>query len=583
MEDNKEKNTTSQAENKTKKKAKRHFGWIVAVALFVLVVGAFSAYSAAYSKVLPNVSVSGVKVGGLSVEDAERKIEVQLGKVPNERQLTFKCDGKTEQMEISELVTEFDNEASANKAFEIGRNTGAIKKILTMFTSLFRENEISACVKVDDEVLENLIEKLAGDLETPMVETHYELDGNTMTIIKGEPGEMVDREKVRKLLADAADDEKVSEITLVVEKTKPHKVDADKFYEEMTKAPQNAEYKFENGEVIIVPHRSQVKVDKKKIVEALNSSEKETTLTVNVIPAEVTKEELEEMLFRDVLGTYTTNFATSSASRANNVSLTAERINGYILMPGDEFSYDKTVGERTLANGYKEAGVYIGNKMDTGIGGGICQTSSTLYSAALYANIEIVRRTSHSLPVSYVPAGQDATIAQGYIDLVLKNNTDYPVKIVATINGRNLTCSFLGVKVPNQTVEVSHSRYNPTTPEVERTENPQIPEGYKKIVEKGAPGYSVASRRIVKIDGKVVKDEKLSNSVYHALNTVEEVNPKDKDTPTESLKIYNEEQYKKEQEALAKQEAEDEKVPEDIEEKEEANESETEVTEIETE
>ena len=116
MEDNKEKNTTSQAENKANKKA-RHFGWIVAVGIFVLIAGGFSVYSAAYSKILPNVSVSGVDVGGLSVENAERKIAVQLGKAPEERQITFNCDGKTEQIEISELVTEFDSEASAKKAF----------------------------------------------------------------------------------------------------------------------------------------------------------------------------------------------------------------------------------------------------------------------------------------------------------------------------------------------------------------------------------------------------------------------------------------------------------------------------------
>ncbi|MDO4744218.1 MAG: VanW family protein, partial [Clostridia bacterium] len=216
----------------------------------------------------------------------------------------------------------------------------------------------------------------------------------------------------------------------------------------------------------------------------------------------------------------------------------ANRINGKILMPGEEFSYDKTIGKRTVANGYREAGVYIGNKVESGIGGGICQTSSTLYSAALYANLEIVSRTSHSLPVSYVPAGQDATIAEGYIDLKLKNNTPYPVKIIATVSGRKLTCSILGVKDPEVTVELVHTRTANYEPQLERIENEEIPKGYKYVINKGASGYAVASQRIVKKSGKVEKTEKLTRSVYRAAPIEEEVNPADKDTPSEQLKNY---------------------------------------------
>lgn len=207
-------------------------------------------------------------------------------------------------------------------------------------------------------------------------------------------------------------------------------------------------------------------------------------------------------------------------------------------MPGDVFSYDKTIGRRTLANGYREAGVYIGNKVESGVGGGICQTSSTLYSAALYANLEIVSRTSHSLPVSYVPAGQDATIAEGAIDLKIKNNTEYPIKIVAAVSGRTVTCKFLGVKVPNQTVELVHTRTANYSPKTERTVNPSIPQGYKKVINRGAPGYAVSSKRIVKVGGEVVKTENLTRSVYNAASIEEEVNPADKDTPSANLAVY---------------------------------------------
>ena len=233
-------------------------------------------------------------------------------------------------------------------------------------------------------------------------------------------------------------------------------------------------------------------------------------------------------------------------------------------MPGDVFSYDETVGRRTAANGYKEAGVYIGNKVESGIGGGICQTSSTLYCAALYANLEIVQRTSHSLPVAYVPAGMDATIAEGYIDLKIKNNTEYPVKIQATVSGRQLTCKFLGVKEPGIKVEIVNTRTATLEPETEISENPGLPIGYKKIISKGAQGYRVASKRIVRSGGEIIKEEKLTGSVYHAANTEVEVNPADKEKPIEELKIYIEEEYKAEQEKL-KAEAENAESAEDTE------------------
>lgn len=219
-------------------------------------------------------------------------------------------------------------------------------------------------------------------------------------------------------------------------------------------------------------------------------------------------------------------------------------------MPGETFSYDKTIGSRTAANGYKTATVYVGNTLDEGIGGGICQTSSTLYSAVLYANLEIVSRTSHSLPVSYMPAGQDATIAEGYIDFKFKNNTDYPVKIVCTTSYGSVTCSIMGVKPAGQSVSVVNTKTSTIEPKTTRTLKEEIPVGYKKVAQKGDLGYTVSSQRIVSVNGVEKKRENLTKSVYKALDNIIEVNPLDKNTPTEELKDYSE--YKVEPEEPTK-------------------------------
>lgn len=510
----------------------------VLVGIIVVLTAGFSVYSSSYNSILPRITVNGIDVGGMSVDEAKEKIDAEFGKATEGRKIVLKCGENSKTVLFSELEVRIESEKTAEAAYEVGRNNGFAGKIFSMMSSMVKEKKVPLAVELDEELFNQMISEIASEYESPVQETEYSVENDILTIVKGHNGKRVDRDKALEMFKEAACDKETSQIEFVVEEAGIHRVDPDEFYAEITAPMKDAEYKFENGEVVIVKEKPDIEVDKAEIRKALESDLSTYSINVKVTQPEITAEELEELLFRDVIGSYSSNFATSSASRASNVKLTAERINGYILMPGDVFSYDKTVGRRTVANGYKEAGVYVGNKVESGVGGGICQTSSTLYSAALYANLEIVQRTSHSLPVAYVPAGQDATIAEGYIDLKIKNSTEYPVKIVAIVSGRNLECRILGVKVPGQKVEISHWRTASFEPEIERTVNAEIPKGYKKIVEKGAPGYSIASKRTVKLNGEVVKEEKLTNSVYKAANIEEEVNPADENTPSEQLKVY---------------------------------------------
>lgn len=390
----------------------------------------------------------------------------------------------------------------------------------------------------DGERLDAAVSELAAPYETEVKELSYSLDGTTLTVDKGEGGVTVSREKTLEQLESALSDETARVIELIPEATEPAGAELEKLYAELTKPAQDAYYTRVDGEVTVADDVPQMSIDKKALEKFLNSDRKTEAFEVGITPAEKTAAELKKMMFRDVMGSYSSSYATSTAGRAANVELAASRINGCVLLPGEVFSYDGTIGRRTAANGYHEAGVYIGNKVEQGIGGGICQTSSTLYSAALYANLEIVQRTSHSLPVSYVPAGQDATIAEGYIDLKIKNNTEYPIKISAVWGGRRLTCKILGVKPDGQSVEIINTKTGTKEPKVTREYDETIPVGYKKISQKGAAGYTVASKRIVRVNGKTVKEEKLKGSVYNASDTIELINPANKDTPSEELKVY---------------------------------------------
>lgn len=505
----------------------------------VVMTGCFFAYAASYDKIFPNVYVENVNIGRMTQAQADLPLRevFEIG-IIEDRSICFECDSNFRDVKLDELGTKVDIKETIDRAYMVGREGGILRKTAKLFLSAFKKTGVSLEVSVDEAKLEELIAELAAGKEIEPEPAGYSIDGNQLTLKKGHGGRMVDRKKAAEAIRKAVATAEFDKISFAVEEIKAETVDINKIYEDLIAPAKDAEYKYENGEVKIVDEKVKVIVDKQKIKQALESDAEGMTLTVETEVPKVTAAQLKKMLFRDRLGTFSSSFATSTAARATNVTLTAQRINGYILMPGDVFSYDKTIGRRTVANGFREAGVYVGNKVESGIGGGICQTSSTLYSAALYANLEIVSRTSHSLPVSYMPAGMDATIAEGYIDLKIRNNTEYPVKIEAIVNGRKITCSILGVSVPGQTVEIVHSTVSTSQPQTERTEDTAIPKGYKQIINKGAPGYTVASSRIVKMNGEVVKTEKLTGSVYRAAPIEEVVNPADKDTPSENLKVY---------------------------------------------
>ncbi|NLB53706.1 MAG: hypothetical protein GX808_12345 [Syntrophomonadaceae bacterium] len=147
----------------------------------------------------------------------------------------------------------------------------------------------------------------------------------------------------------------------------------------------------------------------------------------------------------NVLGGYYTNLNNSPPNRTNNIILACRQINGHILKPGEVFTFNGQVGQRTAEKGYLSASIFIGRKVVPGIGGGICQLSSTLYNAALETGLEIVERHPHTLPVSYIAAGRDATILWGGADFKFRNNQDFNLKVLTDVYG-NYVVALLAIE-----------------------------------------------------------------------------------------------------------------------------------------
>ena len=195
-----------------------------------------------------------------------------------------------------------------------------------------------------------------------------------------------------------------------------------------------------------LPPLSYVIVNYRTNVEIYNYDKNEYTIELEYTYPETTINDLNINIFRDKLSSFTTYYDTSNKDRSKNLELSAEKINGKIISPNEEFSYNLTVGARTIEAGYKEAKIYSNGQVVDGIGGGICQLSSTLYNAAFFANLDITERYNHQFLTSYVKEGRDATVVYGVKDFKFKNNRNLPIKIETTVNSGVVTCSIYGIK-----------------------------------------------------------------------------------------------------------------------------------------
>ncbi|WP_157265727.1 VanW family protein [Paenibacillus sp. FJAT-27812] len=251
----------------------------------------------------------------------------------------------------------------------------------------------------------------------------------------------------------------------------------------------------------------------------------EAELPIAVIHPELTLEKLKDEGVERKIVEFSTDFKTSAEGRAHNVTVTAEALNDWELAPNEVFDYSKLIARAEELYDYREAPVILNGKLVPGIGGGICQVSSTLYNAALRAGLEIVERRNHSLPVAYLPIGQDATYAGGAINFRFKNTTGKHLVIRTLVEDRRLTVKIFGTMKANERYEINSVTLKTIAPSVQEKSNSRLSPGQKVTVEKGKEGYVVETFRTLLRDGKVVSRDRLSRDTYKAQPKVIEVGP----------------------------------------------------------
>ena len=531
-----------EAKSKDKKKSRLPIILGSILIIFILIFSVFfSLISINNENILDNVSIMGIDVSNMSKEKAEEAVsEVITSKLQEE--LILKKDDYETSLNANQINTQFDIKTAVNEAYNIGRDGNIITNNYGILGTWLFGRKIECNFNFDEESLNKKIDDISSKLPGAVVQNSYYIEDEELIIVKGTPGISIKKDELKENILSKIKDvnKKYDIVTIPTEEVEPDVINLEKIRNEIYKEPQDAYVSKNPTTVHTHVNGVDFAISMEEAQKILEEDKEEYIIPLKITVPDKTLEDLGEEAFPDKLGTYTTRYDPTNLNRSNNISISAKKIDGTIIMPGETFSYNQVVGERTIAEGYKEAGAYAGGRVVQDVGGGICQTSSTLYNAALYANLEIVDRSNHQFLTSYVSAGRDATVAWGAIDFQFKNNRTYPIKIEAVAENGVCTMSIYGIKEETEYEVVIQSVVLSYIPYTTKYENDNTLEEGKEVVEQsGYTGCTSEAYKILKLNGEVVSKTLLSKDTYDPMTRIIRRGTKKNETtqkPTESTK-----------------------------------------------
>ncbi len=478
--------------------------------------------------ILENVTVAGVDVGGMSQADAIAAVRAATENTYSKTPMIIKV--MDSQAEIpTKYVGTLDIRGAVKAAYQFGNSGSASKQQQEQQIAMSAgyHVDLTPYLDVDESAIRQILSELGAQYNSTLSQSAYEVTGTapsqTLIIQLGVPEYGLDLKQLYNQVLEAYSANRF-EVIGQCGMIEPDPIDLDAIFMQHYIAPTDAYYDKTTREIVAEIDGYGFDLDSAK--NALSTAKYGTTLEIpfTALKADITGETLNAMLFRDTLATYTGS-SPSDNDRDTNLRLACEAINGLVLYPGDVFSYNDTLGERTTARGYKPGPSYSGNKTVMTVGGGICQVSSALYYCVLKAEMQIVLRKSHGFMPSYMPVGLDATVSWGSIDFRFKNTLDYPVRIEASASGGKTTVTLIGTELRDYRVELepeilSTTEYKTTY----KTMSANNPEGYKNgdYITEPYTGYNVNTylcKYALDSDTQLSR-ELITNSVYRKRDAV---------------------------------------------------------------
>lgn len=404
-----------------------------------------------------NTAVNGVAITDLTTQEAEKAVQEKFTQTYQDTALHITLDGQEYSIPVFSMLG-IHPEEEIEKAYELGHGHWLTRGIDWARKGFGQQMQKEITVEPSvtyPELLDELIENSGILNYNSMKESSYEIQDYNLVIHKGKTGKSADLERLKESILQALEKR---DFDTVIDCPYTEHAYGDlviqEIAQEIQKEVSNAGFDKEANEVS--PSQEGISIDTDRAVEIYNQTAEGADAVIELIVTkpEISTEDMKANLFTTAIGNYSTNGGGTS-NRRSNISLAVKAIDNKVLLPGETFSYNDTLGKRTTEKGYKEAGAYSDGSVVQEVGGGICQVSSTLFAAVLETNLEIVQRRNHSMTVSYMPMGLDATVSWGGPDLKFKNNRKYPIKISASYNGGKIYVEILGANETDTTTKVS--------------------------------------------------------------------------------------------------------------------------------
>ena len=509
-------------ENKYKKKKSRTAILITVFVILLLVIAfgltGFAILNSNNNKILNGITIRNIQVAGLTAEEATKIIEEQF-QYEKTKEVVLNVNGEKYYMTPEQIELKYNVEKAVEKAYSIGRDGSIIQNNFEILKTFIDEQNIEVEFTYNEELLRNIIQSINVKLPDAMSDNTYCIEDDELIITRGTGGVVIDEEKAQNTILSCIISLNKEEIILETRYVECPDIEIEKIYSEVHSEPQNATYTTDPFQII--PHKDGIDFNIEEAKALLSEEKSEYVIKLNLIEPEIKTNEIGEEAFPDLLGSYTTKFDETNYSRAKNVKLALEKLNGVVVMPGEVFSYNKTLGKRTVEAGFDYAAGYSGGKVVPMLGGGICQVSSTLYDAVVYANLNIVERHNHMFQTQYIGAGRDATVVYGSLDFKFENNREYPIMIKTKSNSGVADVKIFGIKEAIEyEIDIVPTVLSYTAYSVVYENDSSMEAGREKVSQSGMKGCKTITYKIKKLNGQEVEREVLSTDTYKPMNKI---------------------------------------------------------------
>ena len=507
------------------KKSKKKYIIIASVIAAIIVIGLllstiFALVNIENEKMISGISIEGIEVSGLTNEEAKAKVEAIYNQ-KKEKEINIKYEDYESTLNPTLMEVEYNVDKAVETAYKIGRTENIFVNNYEILKTLIMKENVDVEMTLNEDVTKQNIQDISANLPGVVIESSYSVEDDELIITKGKAGVIVDTDKLYEEVKENLNNINANDeiIEIPVSQKEPEEIDIQKIHDEIYKEAQDAYYT--KNPFTVYPEVEGVDFDVESAKKILEEEKDEYVIKLTITKPKVTISQIGSEAFPDQLATFTTRYDVSDVDRSTNLRIACQKINGKVVLAGDTFSYNQALGKRTEAAGYKNGKVYEAGQVVDGIGGGICQISSTLYNTALLANLDIVERRNHQFVTSYVPAGRDATVVYGVTDFKFKNTRKYPVRIVASANNGIATISMYGIKEENEyTFKFSTKTVASIPTTTKYVEDASLPAGTEKVKQKGANGLKTETYITKMLNGKVISTKLLSKDTYDAMQRI---------------------------------------------------------------